>query len=154
MWMAGGLKSFLNKFPSLTSLHAQVPGNRCQLSNGGEKKKYCLISCRAMRYSLLHKLQSSWLHLWRRENTWCISSGDAQCKCRVPPHLPPPPTPHFPLQTRCLRTLYLSTVWATHSLFLPPPVDWRARSRTHIHLWAHNSDAQTQGKLKKHGDNN
>lgn len=61
-----------------------------------------------------------------------MRSSDARRKCT-------PSLPYLPFQTRCLRTLYLSTV--SYTLYFPYLL--RVRTRT-----------KRQGELEKPGDNN
>ena len=106
----------LNNFPPLTSLRAQVPGNL--------SVSFLMVVVGGVYLSYLSNFlqgvmrRSSWLHLWRALNALVQATHDANT---APPTISTTPTSTAGADA-------LSPYSSTHPPFLPPPVDWRART--------------------------
>lgn len=145
----------LNKFPPLTSLHAQVPGNRCHIETAREKKKKT-----ETRSHFLQGYETLWsgTNSGAADDTFAEAGktsrvkfqGHARCKC----------TKSFSVCRRsvCLRTRLL-VYGEQHILYSSHLLSTGARTRTGSEAGrqagtrAH-THAQTQRKLKSVVTNN
>lgn len=124
-------RNSLNKFPPLTSLHAQVPGNRSQLFNGGGKSTV--------------KFPAGLWGIWSASNSGAAddTSRDARIlnafRQRTMQIRPPP----FPFSRRAVGGLCTSVYGEIHILYSSHLLSADAHAHEHAHV-----HTQRQRKLK------
>lgn len=113
----------LNKFPPLTSLHAQVPGNRSQLFDGGGENT---VKFPAGLWDIWPATNLEQLTTPPETREYLMHSGNARCKC-APLH--PSPFPDALSADSVLVYGEIHTLYSSHLL----SADARVHSRAHIH---------------------